>query len=220
MVGMILDVFPSYKDKDMVDLLYQFERATGSSLNILVEKYLEQLLYKEGYLTVNIENEETSTIIPSVKTKPKFRKKKHGHGMVQIWCDDLYFGYVKEENYSERVNELMQFSYEDLRDISKNNLDDNFGNYTRFLRIKLKNPHLSVRDCLNMSRFSINWRNDGSWQIRHNKFSICSGNDTFQFNKITEFLYNLSDDEVEVLKQELQDCKHRRNYILEKIGGE
>ena len=54
---MILDVFPSYKDKDMVDLLYQFERATGLSLNILVEKYLEKLLYEKGYLTVEIEDD-------------------------------------------------------------------------------------------------------------------------------------------------------------------
>lgn len=57
MVGMILDVFPSYKDKDMVDLLYQFERATGLSLNILVEKYLEKVLYEKGYLTVEIEDD-------------------------------------------------------------------------------------------------------------------------------------------------------------------
>ena len=54
---MILDVFPSYKDKDMVDLLYQFERATGLSLNILVEKYLEKVLYEKGYLTVEIEDD-------------------------------------------------------------------------------------------------------------------------------------------------------------------
>lgn len=55
---MILDVFPSYKDKDMVDLLYRYERETCLSLNILVEKYLEEVLYKNGYLNAGIEDEE------------------------------------------------------------------------------------------------------------------------------------------------------------------
>ena len=54
---MILDVFPSYKDKDMVDLLYRYERETCLSLNILVEKYLEEKIKKNGYLTVEIEEE-------------------------------------------------------------------------------------------------------------------------------------------------------------------
>ena len=73
MVGMILDVFPSYKDKDMVDLLYQFERATGLSLNILVEKYLEKLLYEKGYLTVPVD--EGSSLDKSTATD---EEKKDG----------------------------------------------------------------------------------------------------------------------------------------------
>ena len=51
---MILDVFPSYKDKDMGDRLYQYQRDTRLSLNILVENFLEEMLYKKGYLNVEI----------------------------------------------------------------------------------------------------------------------------------------------------------------------
>ena len=68
---MILDVFPSYKDNDMVDLLYQFERATGLSLNILVEKYLEKVLYEEGYLTVDINEESSENSRPIIKETNK-----------------------------------------------------------------------------------------------------------------------------------------------------
>ena len=223
MVGMILDVFPSYKDKDMVDLLYQFERATGSSLNILVEKYLEKLLYKEGYLTMEMGIEDTVSSENSIsQPQDEFRKTKYGsNGRVKIWYGKLCFGSTTEENYSSIIEKLMQFSPEQLHEISNNNWDKTNGDYMRFLKWKLNNPNRFLEDYLKEARFSIRDSSE-KWQIRHEGFSLCSGKESNkkEFEKIKKYLFNLSNGELDLLKGELTNCKHRRAYILDKIDRE
>ena len=218
---MILDVFPSYKDKDMVDLLYQFERATGSSLNILVEKYLEKVLYKEGYLNAEIGKEPALKIDGFSDSKHHFEKGKRAGESVQVYCGDLYFGYVKIENYEERIENLKQFSFDELEEISKNNWDDSFGNYSGFLKWKIKNPSLSIDSYLHESQFEIYpIRSKRTFQIKHDGFSMCSVKDNRTLEKIKKYLFDLSYEELSILKTELKNThKNRREYILEKIGG-
>ena len=95
---MILDVFPSYKDKDMVDLLYRYERETCLSLNILVEKYLEEVLYKNGYLNAEIEDEEPpeEEISPEVASEDddlKYIKLHNGRYRIQKKINGLTYSF-------------------------------------------------------------------------------------------------------------------------------
>lgn len=221
---MILDVYPSRKDEKMVELLYKFERDTRLSLNILVENYLEKLLHDKGYLGVkkDCKSDNSSEEISS-RPQDDFRKTYYGsNGRVRIWKGKLCFGSTLEENYSYMVDKLKQFSLEELSEISSNNWDKSNGEYMRFLKWKLKNPKLSLENYLRQARFSIRNPSEKSdkWQIRHEKFSLCSGNNENmeEFLKIKNYLFNLSDDELTSLKEELKSVKHRRKHILERMG--
>lgn len=220
---MILDVFPSYKDKDMVDLLYQFERATGSSLNILVEKYLERVLYEKGYLNAKNEVQDIKiTLEPKQKLTCDFRKGRDNGKSVQLFCDNLYFGYIKKEEFDHRLKQLKQFPYEELKKMDKNKWDSSNGTYQRFLKFKLKNPDMSFEDCITHIRFKTSYApSKDTTQIRYNQFSICTikGEYTSEFKKIMEYLVNLSNDELILLKEELENVKNRRKHILEKMEG-
>ena len=115
---MILDVFPSYKDKNMVDLLYQFERATGLSLNILVEKYLEKMLYEKGYFN---NNENVQDSIRIMKPAEKFKTNKHQNGSVQLVIGDLIFGTHSPEMLDKLKSKLSEVNNDELINLSKNN---------------------------------------------------------------------------------------------------
>ena len=221
---MILDVFPSYKDKDMVDLLYQYERATGRSLNILVEKYLEKVLYENGYFNAKKEVQDIKiTVKPKQNPKCNFRKGKKAGESIQLFCDELYFGYVKQKDFDYKVNQLKQFPYDELKKMDKNNWDSSKGSYNYFLRVKLKNPNMSFEDCLAKIRFQTSYVSSKDvTQIRHNKFSICTvkGKYTPEFEKIMEYLVGLSNNELDNLEKELSNTSvNRRVFILNKMGG-
>ena len=216
---MILDVFPSYKDKEIVDKLYQYERSTRLSLNILVEKYLESILLKNGYL------EESMGEIPAPKIEelnhqdPHFRKGNVRRGYVEVWYEDLCFGNVKIENYDERVENLKQFSFDELKEISKNNWDKSHGQYNFFLKWKIKNPSKSLNDYLHDSQFKIRFsRTKGAYRIHHKGFSMCSVKEEETMEKIKKYLFDLSDEELSILKKELENTsENRRKYILRKM---
>jgi len=221
---MILDVFPSYKDKDMVDLLYQYERATGLSLNILVEKYLEKVLYQNDYLTANGDiNDVQITLKQKHTPKCEFRKGKRANGSVQLFYGDFYYGYVKPDEFDNRVEQLSQFSYDELEQMDKNRWDSTNGAYNFFLRFRLENPHLSFEDCLANIRFKTSYiPSKNTTQIRHNGFSICTinGKYTSEFKKIMEYVVSLSDEELSALEDELSNSPtNRRKYILNKMEG-
>jgi hypothetical protein len=206
----------------MVDLLYQFERATGSSLNILVEKYLERVLYEKGYLNAKNEVQDIKiTLEPKQNLKCNFRKGKTAGESVQLFCDDLYFGYVKKEEFDHKLKQLKQFPYEELKKMDKNSWDSSNGTYHHFLRFKLKNPKMSFEDCIAHIRFQTSYVSSKDvTQIRHNKFSICTvkGEYTSEFKKIMEYLVNLSDDELENLEKELSNTSiNRRLFVLNKM---
>lgn len=115
---MILDVFPSYKDKNMVDSLYRFERATGLSLNILVEKYLEKMLYEKGYLN---NNENVQDPIRIMKPAEKFKTNKYSNGNVQLVIGDLLFGTHSPEMVDKLKSKLTEVNDDELINLSKNN---------------------------------------------------------------------------------------------------
>lgn len=215
---MILDVFPSYKDKDMVDLLYQFERTTGSSLNILVEKYLEKLLYEKGYLTVELEENETKH--STTHKSSQFEKISCSKGYVSIRCGDLVFSDSKLENADDLIEKLSNLPYEKLEEISKNNWDLENGQYSVFLKWKLDNLDASLEEYLSRKRYHICNRKNNAWQITLDSgFSICSGKNPDEKETITNYLYGLSDEELVELERELSSCKNRRETILNKING-
>ena len=220
---MILDVYPSSKDAEMVDLLYEFERDTRLSLNILVENYLEKLLYDKGYLGGENEKEtETQNTIKKnlpVK-KENFTVKSNGKKYGKVLLGNLDFGNCKHDVVDERIEKLCLFSYEELEELSRNNWDKSYGQYSSFLKWKIDNPMTPSTEYFSKSRFELSFRHQGSWQIRHkqNGFSICSGKDKEEFELIKNHLYTLTDEELNQLEEKLSKTKRRRQFILNEIG--
>lgn len=142
MVGMILDVFPSYKDKDMVDLLYQYERDTRLSLNILVENFLEQKLHEEGYRTIQLGDKGTETKQHQIDDDPnnKFTVKKCKDNL-KLFVEGLYFGVHPPELVEEIKNKLKMLSDEEVNELSKDNWDGKSNDdYRMFLCRALEIP--------------------------------------------------------------------------------
>ena len=214
---MILDVFPSYKDKDMVDLLYQFERATGSSLNILVEKYLERMLYEKGYLTAEIETPLTD--------EPKdleFETKYGSSNYQRLFYGELSFGMHKSENIDEIIEMLSDIPKEQLPEFAKNNWDNNNGQYSYFLKAKLRNPSLSVEQYLHQKQMKLTTGYSPAkerYYINNHEFSFGKYVDKTDMMLVKKYIEELSFKEFEKLKEDLKNCSMKRSKCMLKIVG-
>lgn len=134
---MILDVFPSYKDKIMVDALCRYERDTRLSINILVENYLEKLLYEKGYLTVELDDENQPLLVEKeVKRNNHFSTKKQ-HNRIRLFYKNLDFSSHNPDNIEEIKNKLLKYSDEKLKELSVNCWDGSIKGYKSFLYSKL-----------------------------------------------------------------------------------
>ena len=216
MIGMLL---VGYQLKsEIIEACTNYERDKNPSISSIVEDFLEDFLRKKGYLGDNIDVDKIIAPIDVIESESEhnFKKgKRNGMDYVEILCGDLSFGWVKEDEYYDIVDKLMDFSHDTLKEISKNNWDGHPHTYGRFLKWKLRNPNLELDDFLSENRFSIYHRNDGGWQILYGKFSICTSHDEKQFEKIKKFLFKLSDSELKLLISKLENSKkNRREFVL------
>ena len=227
MVGMILDVFPSYKDKDMVDLLYQFERATGSSLNILVEKYLERVLYERGYLNGVVEEDNTKLSAPKPKKKGGFVKQKWEDN-AQIKKGDLHFGSVKLDVADDIIAKLGNFSEEELENISKTNWGYPKKYYSQFLLAKLEDNSITP-DSFMESICLIHWRERdnhgriGTDILFNNKLVARFSHDKYSQNEIEDvisFLKGFSAEDLDWLISKRKKSKEQSGaYVLKYMNS-
>ena len=215
--GMILDVYPSSKDAEMVDLLYEFERDTRLSLNILVENYLEKLLHDEGYL-----GNESEKVTKS-KTIGEFKKKTCGNGSVKIVCGELVFSICKKENADDLIKKLSEVPPEQLHEFAKNNWNDDNGSYSKFLEAKLVNHSLSITEYLQKKEMKLTTGYAPSkkkYYIHNRNFSFGNYPTEKEMVMVKEYIANLSYDEFQKLKENVLNCgKTRRDYMLEICGG-
>ena len=182
---MILDVFPSYKDKDMVDLLYQYERTTGRSLNILVEKYLEKLLYEKGYMTKSIdENNQEQEV--SLLNKEHFKTLKK-NGRISISINGLEFGTYLPDIVEEIVTSLARFGIDELKSFSLDKWKGTRNEYYNFLQSKFKNPSLSIDDYFRESDCNI-YKCREAFCIRKSELKYGSYNSIEKAREVRNFL--------------------------------
>lgn len=207
---MILDVYPSSKDTEMVDLLYEFERDTRLSLNIIVENFLEKMLYDEGYL--GKESDE----------KLEFETKYASSGYEKIVYGELSFGMHKPENIEMVIEKLSKVPPEQLPEFSKNNWDDRNGQYSKFLEAKLSDPLISVDEYLQKKEMKLTIGYSPSKKrhyINNGDFSFGKYHTEDEVLIVKEYLVNLSYDEFQKLKDDVRNCgENRRNYMLKICG--
>ena len=178
---MILDVFPSYKDKDMVDSLYQFERATGRSLNILVEKYLEKLLYENGYFT--IENEMENEVSEETKFSTRMQ-----NGKIRLFYGDFDFSSHNPEYIEEIITQLSNIPEEELKSLSANVWQDNIRTYKPFLYSKLNLNHLLPKKVLNDTQWITLDKRYGTYRVSKNNIHFGSHDTLEKAKEVREFL--------------------------------
>ena len=215
---MILDVFPSYKDKDMVDLLYQYERATGLSLNILVEKYLEKILYKQGYMNVPVNEEQIDT--PNqieevlIVKKENFKVLTHGD-YKEISYNNLNFGNHPPNIVGELINKLCDYTYEELTGLSKDNYP-NYKKYPSFLRAKLNNPSLTLEQYQKETSLRLSLTK-GKYQVKYKDFSFGTFNED-ESKIVRNDLLKFSLEKLDELQEYLSNNKgNRRKLVLKWI---
>lgn len=215
---MILDVYPSSKDTEMVDLLYEFERDTRLSLNILVENYLEKLLYDEGYLPKNSNGiKDTQSNDKMIVTRDSFTIKSEGHSK-SIHFHDLHFGFHNLQNVEWVVDELSKLPYETLEEISNNNWDKKNGKYSFFLRKKLKNPSLTIKRFVREKQFRFIYvvsKDATQLKRTENNFSFGSfkGKDTPEIKKAMNYFMNAPIEEINELQKKILNEKGNRRQI-------
>lgn len=215
---MILDVYPSSKDTEMVDLLYEFERDTRLSLNILVENYLEKLLYDEGYLPKNSNGiKDTQSNDKMIVTRDSFTIKGNGHNK-SIHFHDLHFGFHNLQDVEWVVDELSKLPYETLEEISYNNWDKENGFYSSFLKKKLKNPSLTIKRFVREKQFRFIYtvsRKTTQLKRTENNFSFGSfkGKDTPEIKKAMNYFMNAPIEEINELQKKILNEKGNRRQI-------
>lgn len=225
---MILDVYPSSKDTEMVDLLYEFERDTRLSLNILVENYLEKLLYDEGYLPNSLN--ETENVCSNDKIGVKsdsFVIKPNGRSKT-IYYSDLCFGNHKPKDVEWIVDELNKLPHETLKELCNKNWNKENGVYGLYLKKKLKNPSLTIEEFKRITQFKCSYlESRGITQIKRTEdnfsFGSFKGKDTPDIKKARDYFITAPIEEINELQQKLVNEKRNRRditlkWISEKEG--
>ena len=219
MVGMILDVFPSYKDKDMVDLLYQYERDTRLSLNILVENFLEQKLHEEGYRTIQLNDKGTETKQYEIDDDPnnKFTVKKQGDNL-KLFVENFYFGVHPPELVEEIKNKLKMLSDKELTELSKDNWDGKSNiSYRMFLCNALE---ISTSFYLDESAFVYFDKNNEHYRVSKCDINFGSSYTFEQAKKVRDFLAGKNWDEQYATKNVGLRGKKYREWIFSEIEKE
>jgi len=214
--------FNGYPLKDELgEGLHIYERNTGLSAHLLIESLVEQYLIKTGILGSDDEENVDFPFPITPEITPSNFRVETTRNRSKISLGELNFGSCKSDGVDERIKQLCQFSYNELEELSQNNWDNSNGQYYVFLRWKLENPASSLEEYLVQSRIRINYRPNGSWQLRDTaKFCFCSGKDKTELETITNYLCSLSDGELEQLKETLNETNTgRRTVILDKIKG-
>lgn len=220
---MILDVYPSSKDTEMVDLLYEFERDTRLSLNILVENYLEKLLYDEGYLPMGLnKKEESHSNDGIIGNHESFTIKPNGRSKT-IYCSDLCFGNHKLEDVEWIVDELNKLPHETLKELCNKNWNKENGIYGLYLKKKLKNPSLTIGEFKRESQFRCSYlESRGVTQIKRAKdnfsFGSFKGKDTPDIKKARDYFITAPIEEINELQQKLVNEKNRSKITLKWIS--
>lgn len=133
MIGMILNGYPL--KNELMEALNEYERDNNLSPRLLVEKLLEDFLYDEGYLTVDVEVTQTPAEIQAERNN-KFHTKKVGK-YLRLFYDDLDFGMFKPDILDNIIDALLGFSDKELLEMSKQEWKGEIKDYKPFLYDKL-----------------------------------------------------------------------------------
>lgn len=158
MIGMILNGYPL--KNELMEALNEYERDNNLSPRLLVEKLLEDFLYDEGYLTVDVEVTQTPAEIQAER-KNKFHTIKSGE-YIQLFYEDLNFGTFKPDILDDVIDALLGFSDKELVEMSKQEWKGEIKDYKPFLYDKLGINRSNV----NENSFIYSSKN--KWYIRRN----------------------------------------------------
>lgn len=125
-----------FKD-EIIEALDKYERDSSLSPTVIIENFLEELLYHKGYLTYEINEEEIQTPFELNNERKKLFKKYKWKDNVRIKKGDLNFGSFKLDMADEVINKLMDYTDEELVSLSKNNWEYPNKHYCSFLLSKL-----------------------------------------------------------------------------------
>lgn len=130
---MILNGYPL--KNELMEALNEYERDNNLSPRLLIERLLEDFLYDEGYLTVDVEVIQTPAEIQAER-KNKFHTTKKGK-YLHLFYEDLNFGTFKPDILDDVIDKLLSFSDKELLEMSKQRWKGEIKDYKPFLYDKL-----------------------------------------------------------------------------------
>jgi len=164
---MILADYP-LKD-EVVEAMVAYERDTKSSLNTLVEDFLEDFLIKKEYLRYEIPIDE-------IKTPAEIRSERKNQFTKSKWEDncqvkfkDLNFGSFKQEIANDVIDKLSQHTDDELNKLSKSNWKYSTKYYRDFLLAWLDDNDLTPEEFIKSQSLinKVNYHNRGHNYTRH-----------------------------------------------------
>ena len=152
-------IFRDYPlNKDIADVLELYARENSLNISSIIEELVKELLFKKGYLVVDEEITQTPEEIYSER-KNRFHTINKGK-YFQLHYDDFNFGVFPQNEIGNVINKLLDFSDEELEEMSLNNWKYSKGKYKRFIRQKLENPLLTTEEFMKHNKVNQHARKD------------------------------------------------------------
>lgn len=214
-------------NKSIGDILVRYGRDNDVSPSLIIEHLVESFLYNKGYIEEEIDEPVLTPAEIYAERKNKFMKKG-SNGRYYLKYGDLDFGYFRPAEIDEVIEKLLYFSDEELKELDRQNWRYGQREYYAFVREKLDNPLLTLKDFFSSAEINrydrkydnrvvteFTYKGDVIAHFNHNIFSEDI------IDNVGEFLNKLSRDEVlNVIemrkKSELQSSDFILDYMNEK----
>lgn len=214
-------------NKSIGDILVRYGRDNDVSPSLIIEHLVETFLYNKGYIEEEIDEPVLTPAEIYAERKNKFTKKR-SKGKYFLKYGDLDFGYFPPDEIDEVIDKLLYFSDEELQEFDRQNWRYGQKEYYAFVREKLDNPLLTLKDFFDTVKIT---RKDREYRSRNVTEFTYKNNVVVYFNhnifseeiidNVEKFLNNLSREEVlkliEMRKDSgLQSSDFVLNYMNEK----
>lgn len=180
---------------EVLDAVDKYERDNNISFNIIVENFIEEFLYDKGYLTINMSPDTVKNPIEIYNERKKlFKVSLRNKRYNRVFYKDLYFGTYADEEVGWIIDNLSNFSDDELRKMDYRKWAGTRKLYVSFLKAKFENPLLTMQEYYNNTNSNIQPCGD-VWEVRKSNRRFGSYNSVVVARIVRNFMLSKNWDE-------------------------
>ena len=180
---------------EVLDAVDKYERDNNISFNIIVENFIEEFLYGKGYLTIGMSPDTVKNPIEIYNERKKlFRKRKKTKNYIQILYKDWSFGTYGSDEIDWFIDNLSNFSDDELEKMDFNKWKGIRKLYISFLKSKFENPLLDMDEYFKNTNSNVHPMRD-KWQVRKLKARFGTYNSVVVARMVRNFMLSKNWDE-------------------------